>query len=776
MRTPIRIDGFTPKAQVERLRLTKRFELTVDLDGLASIYVDAWDRNKDDAQLLTDLVNGLSCDYFTTMRVESLSAAKFSYFYSARYTDAHLPRICLTLLQLDIKARLVLSVRDDDCSFVIAADRSIESILREYFDDVREISDHRFTKVRQHLVDRRKLVRLSLPKALGISEAAPVAFEVRAEVFKGIELGSILSPLTHKPIGKATIELDMLTRGTTLAGSIGSGKTTTAFSITNQVLAHGIPTLILDPKKEHRAHARTNNARVLGFAEPNLFTFNLLKPVGNPAQWIKEFAQIFAEIISRGVPAEGSKDVIIEELHELYKARGIYDGSTDYPHLGDLLDRLTTRGRSDATRVSNWVASAERVLKSLMVGGTEQAFCVRDGLAIEEFFRGCTVIELDAIGDRSGVALVMSVVLRKLYNFLMTSQDRNRLKILVVLEEAQGVLAREAEASSFLASMCRESRALGMGLVYVTQVPSEFSTHAIANSNTVVAHRLILPEDKQIIGDILSLTTAQVAALETLPPGEAIVRTNKTFLIAVPNVPRPPVRDDELLPERRTREDVAASFPQRGEVARRWNRLSRQERRVFQLVAEGVAVIPSKIATILRCENKEASDLLSASVRCGFLNYLPVHTGKRGHPPHVYFLTPYGEEAYRQHVERYADVKQEPSAKHAEIVAEVVRILGIEPIRPSHPFDILFMKGATTQAIEVETGSNKNEQLRTNFLKSIELQNEAVFVAENERVYNRIFQVLAKEVFDTKKKMTLKIALVTELPHWETFEANPILA
>ena len=82
------------------------------------------------------------------------------------------------------------------------------------------------------------------------------------------------------------------------------------------------------------------NADIYDFIGNNLFYFNPLRPSGEPSQWIKELANIMAETVGGGFYAGGAFRVYIDIMDSLYRDYGVYDGSTNYPTMFDLLKGL----------------------------------------------------------------------------------------------------------------------------------------------------------------------------------------------------------------------------------------------------------------------------------------------------------------------------------------------------------------------------------------------------------------------------------------------------
>jgi DNA helicase HerA-like ATPase len=779
-----RIRALSPKPSVPAVpAIPFDWVWTIDLNGLAEQYVEFW-KPRFLGGLQAPEIDAVALDAFATgyfLEVEPADPQPdgFACCYTAVLANENIPKACESLLQLGIRTRIVVSVRPRSrllCSLAIGTSREASHVLGQFFPGLRRIPPKAFKAAEKgRLLRPLQLSALTIPILPGMDEATPLPLQIPSAVGLGpnaIHIGQVLSPYNSRPVRPALLPMDRMMRGVLVAGTTGGGKTNTVLRIIEELHAHAW-VLVFDVKREYRTLHQTMGADVYGFRGRNILTHNLLKPVGPPDQWVKQFASILSEVIFNPSPAVGSKDVVIEELDKLYHERGVYESSTDYPHVGHLVAALEARASErGADRAKGWIASALRVLRSLMVGSTREAFCVREGVSLERLQQGINVVELDGIGDSAAQALLVSVLLQKLRNQRMGGPERERLEGLIVVEEAQHMLAQGSEATSVIATACREIRSQGIGLVFVTQLPADFSRNALANVNTLIFHRLVHPTDRSLALRLLGLEREGDAVLDGLDVGQALVRTDRVFLVQVPRQERPWVNDDELPdstpPAARA---VATSVPQRTEVSRRAANLSGPDLEVFNAIAEGRAIYQTGLAELLRMSGKDVGFVLTRLLHRGFVGYCRAKKRGPGQARNVFFLRPYGKEAYRQQKGRPHDRKTERSPDHGELLSQIVQVLGI--IRKPHPtFDILHDEGEAERAIEAETGSNHDEQILKNLTKSIEFQGHARFVGADEVARNRILQVAASHAYDSRAAVTLELSTVSSLPAWAIYRVE----
>ena len=147
-----------------------------------------------------------------------------------------------------------------------------------------------------------------------------------------------------------------------------------------------------------------------------------------------------------------------------------------------------------------------------------------------------------------------------------------------------------------------------------------------------------------------------------------------------------------------------------------------------------------------------------------------------GRKQKVYFLFPYGEEAYRQKYGKYPDRARIEQIHcrytHSEMLAGVTSRVGRPPVIRGR-FDLVFGAGDDEYAVEVETGSNNNEQIYINIEKSVEAYGAAYFIVPDRRMYHALLQLCAKHHYNNKRDFRLNIALFDsfiETGAWDSYE------
>ncbi len=527
--------------------LDSPFSIIIDTGGFARLYIEIFStslfrREKDLDKKFRKMLEALSSEYDFRWVEEKPERFQGSFFYTATYSDGRMQELVKTLILNGVKARIVLALRPNArwlCSLAIASDREILHVLKTHLSGVRRIDERTFEKaLRGSPVNPKILKQLTLRRLPGVAQlpvldlAVPVRFTFQQR--NAIRVGRVIHLTTGVETVNAFLPVQRINQHVAILATTGAGKTNLCRHLVIELHRKAIPCLILDWKQDYRDLARKIGASVYDFRE-NLFTFNPLKPAGDPAMWAKELANIMAEVISGAAYASGAFSVYVELIDKLYRERGIYDGSRNYPTVFDMLRELEEYSRRRLSeRERNWIASALKLFRSLAVGKTREAFSVREGVSIAGLLEKTTVIELDGLGDPIAKAFLISVLLQKIRNYRLGQKERDVLKHVIVIEEAQNVLKRDHEASSIITSTYREIRSLCEGIISITQMPSEFSKDALANTNTFFVMKLVHRDDKLVARDLLGLNEEQMRILEHLEKGVAFMKTEGLCMVKIP--------------------------------------------------------------------------------------------------------------------------------------------------------------------------------------------------------------------------------------------------
>ncbi len=159
-----------------------------------------------------------------------------------------------------------------------------------------------------------------------------------------------------------------------------------------------------------------------------------------------------------------------------------------------------------------------------------------------------TVLDLSGVPSEA-VGVVVAVVTRMVFEFNLWNPERERLPVLLVLEEAHNYVPSKSDgrftaARGAVERVTKEGRKYGIGMIVVSQRPKELSETVLSQCNTFIAMRLTNPEDqnyvRRLVPDSLGGLMNMLPALRTgeaLILGEAVAIPTR-MMVDLPN-PKP---------------------------------------------------------------------------------------------------------------------------------------------------------------------------------------------------------------------------------------------
>lgn len=388
----------------------------------------------------------------------------------------------------------------------------------------------------------------------GFALREEAVFDVDHPAGEGAVLGSIMdgAVVTRR---RFTIDGATLCRHALVAGHTGSGKSTTVRGLLVELARGGIPFLVLEPAKGEYRQLAAALPDLCAFAvgavpRPGEMPFALNPfafPVGFPLHTHIDFLkQVF--IASFGL-VPPTPYLLEGAIYRAYAARGWDLATGEHPHghdalalptLSDLLDEIDSVVDQADYRgevASNLRAALRTRIGNLCLGPKGLALNTRTSIPDEVLFAAPVVLELKNLGSDEEKALVMGLVITRLYEAREAAGEAGRdvgLRHLLVVEEAHRILKRTSERASdesnmahqaieTFANLLAELRAYGQGVLVVEQLPSKLAPEVVKHSGTKIVHRLTPRDDRDAVGDAMVLTEDQKRALALLPTGEVVV-------------------------------------------------------------------------------------------------------------------------------------------------------------------------------------------------------------------------------------------------------------
>ena len=354
------------------------------------------------------------------------------------------------------------------------------------------------------------------------------------------------------------VKRDTLRKHTFIAGTTGSGKTTTCHRLLME--SKNVPFLVLEPAKtEYRTLIKSNVFK-------DLIVFTLGNETVAPFR-INPFELVKGEIISAHIdmlkatftsafPMEASMPQLLEEaIYRCYENKGwnidtnendIYGDKAfnpeidSFPILSELLtimkDVVEEKGFSTQMK-SDYIGSLVSRLSNLTVGSKGAMLNCAHSIDFKYLAHHNVVLEMEELKSPEDKALVMGFVLSRLAAVI---KEEHKLNVdyehLTLVEEAHRLLAKvdysdpgsKKVAVETFTDLLAEVRKYGEGLIIVDQIPNKLASEVLKNTNTKIIHKILARDDKEAVGDTMLMDDKQKEYLSALKVGDAIVFTENT--------------------------------------------------------------------------------------------------------------------------------------------------------------------------------------------------------------------------------------------------------
>ena len=338
---------------------------------------------------------------------------------------------------------------------------------------------------------------------------------------------------TNDPFG---INLAELGEHTLITGRAGAGKTSLIYIMLFHLIKYGVPFWAFDFKQDYRHLARLPGVLVFDW---KTFLFNPLRPPTgvDPKLWMQSFTNVFCQVYWL---LSGSKGIILQHIDQLYQDYGVYDGGDVFPSMHDLYDSLK-RHKLDRKygREAGFLESAQnRVNECLLSFG--HILNWDKGFLPEELLSKNVVLELEGLLAENQ-AFLLTILLRYVFQYRITSQHRGGLRHIMLFDEAKTVYSKKREFSkelgiSEIANFTSTIREFGEGLIVADQMPTELGDSIKANVYTVISMSQSGAPNISEMSRTLGLTKEQVEVSRSLQADkvhgifEAIVKLNGRWM------------------------------------------------------------------------------------------------------------------------------------------------------------------------------------------------------------------------------------------------------
>lgn len=375
-----------------------------------------------------------------------------------------------------------------------------------------------FATAHRVLGDFRSKLLLSLP---------PEA-RIKAE----FDLGKVVYDEPKWPAGLARGEL---LQNLGVFGRSGSGKTNMVFHLLHQLSRADIPFVFLDWKRTAR-HLLPHLTISVNVFTPGRslapFAFNpFTAPPGMERQvYFRQVIDVLAEAYTLG---DGARRMLEKGLAACAASEV---GAITIDALLHAVEALPAREREHG-----WKITALRALESLAFAQVAPSDTGGQQELIGRMLNQSTIVELDALSQNSKKFFIPLLCLW-LYRAKLAAPEREKLSLVIVVEEAHHVLYGEGQRSkeSVMEMLLRQCREMGIGIIVVDQHPHLISSAALGNIYASLCLNQKEPKDIAKAAALSLVDEQDRHHFSKLPVGQAVVklqdRWTEPFLIQIPQV------------------------------------------------------------------------------------------------------------------------------------------------------------------------------------------------------------------------------------------------
>lgn len=368
---------------------------------------------------------------------------------------------------------------------------------------------------------------------------------------KNLDLGCIYHMGRKNQSQKVALDINALCSHTFITGSTGSGKSNTIYTLLDKLTKEEKKFLVIEPTKgEYKnVFGTRDNVRVYG-TNPKLTPMLRINPFKfHEDIHILEHLDRLVDIFNVCWPMYAAMPAILKEAMErAYESAGWdlkkSENSTNsklFPTFSDVLDQISVvlnESQYSADNKGDYIGALSTRIRSLTNGINGMIFTQND-LTDEELFNENVIVDLSRVGSMETKALIMGLLVIKLSEYYMVSDNENEeLRHVTVLEEAHNLLKRTSTEQSsessnllgksveMLSNAIAEMRTYGEGFIIADQSPNMLDMSAIRNTNTKIIMKLPDESDRELVGKSANLNDDQIVELSRLKTGVAAVYQN----------------------------------------------------------------------------------------------------------------------------------------------------------------------------------------------------------------------------------------------------------
>jgi len=213
-----------------------------------------------------------------------------------------------------------------------------------------------------------------------------------------------------------------------------------------------------------------------------------------------------------------------------FEQNGLY-----FPTLSDLivsLRNVTGKQGFDKRLENDYIGSLISRINGIIVGSKGQMLNCKKSIDFDKLLDMKVIFELEDVKSGGDKSLIIGFILSRLAATIKRRHNKTpNFKHLILVEEAHRLLSKFEPGDSMnkklgvevFTDLLAEVRKYGESLIIVDQIPNKLTPEILKNTNTKIIHKLFAKDDKESVGDTMSMSDEQKAYLSNLKTGEAVI-------------------------------------------------------------------------------------------------------------------------------------------------------------------------------------------------------------------------------------------------------------
>jgi len=597
------------------------------------------------------------------------------------------------------------------------------------------------------------------------------------QVFKeGVFLGNEMLKGVNTTERKIRFHKSAFNVHSEISGMQGMGKTTLATMIANYALEEKVGTIVLTPDNEWSRLGREKKDIIIVPFRKNPPINLVERPRDVPADiFYQNLSILLSSSAGAGPYTRPLRSVLLSAFTKLYKENPNPSLEEVYIAIDDAIEEMFglvnwKTGEKTFDKYGQNLKSSLEAFRQILL---KENYRVREGVRMDDCIKRGAVFDLSGVSDLIR-PLIYAFLLSQIFSRVMVRFDEKGdmdPRLLIIVEEAHLVFREDRhyregaeEATRELESRLGQLRKRGVGIMLITHFINQlaegirrhtqsrfvFKQDSIGAEDAVKDLAFDPSRDHQELAmtKLLKLKKFECASLlvnedrEVVGPFFMKIRPEFTESLSEDEIENNLERYLSTLSYSRVGEIKPSpeTKPSLIDVSSFSIQLSPGPRQMLKVIGERGRINTSDLYNELKGSAKKFPAWRQELEELGLIGSEGIRTSRRGRSKKAYFLTSQGERVYADMFRKKPGTGMEKATRgggeHTLLVDQTIGFfegMGYERIDTSvdlrskkGDLDIALKRGNETVLVEVDTGNNPNELLRTNLTKLMERRKKEI--------------------------------------------------